>query len=38
MKMPNEVKVDNKFPIPEKMKAWVLGDPGKITLEEKLVI
>ncbi len=33
--MPNEVKVDNKFPIPEKMKAWVLGDPGKITLEEK---
>ena len=35
MKMPNEVKVDNKFPIPEKMKAWVLGDPGKITLEEK---
>lgn len=22
------------YEIPEKMKAWVLGDPGELTLEE----
>ena len=25
------------YEIPEKMKAWVLGDPGELTLEEKPV-
>ena len=25
------------YEIPEKMKAWVLGNPGELTLEEKPV-
>ena len=35
MPMPSNVKVSENYPIPEKMKAWVLGDPGKISLKEK---
>lgn len=27
-----------KYQIPEKMKAWVLGEPGELTLEEKPVL
>ena len=37
MPMPSNVKVSENYPIPEKMKAWVLGDPGKISLEEKAI-
>ncbi len=35
MTMPNTVTVDPKFPIPDKMKAWVLGGPGELSLGEK---
>jgi L-iditol 2-dehydrogenase len=35
--MPDNVKTSSDFPIPENMKAWVLGDPGELTLEEKPV-
>jgi L-iditol 2-dehydrogenase len=31
------VKTSQDFPIPEKMKAWVLGDPGELILTEKPV-
>jgi L-iditol 2-dehydrogenase len=31
------VRTDTRFPIPERMKAWVLGDPGQLTLTEKPV-
>jgi L-iditol 2-dehydrogenase len=31
------VKTDAAFPIPDKMKAWVLGDPGQLTLVDKTV-
>ncbi|MDE1161229.1 MAG: zinc-binding dehydrogenase [Acidobacteriaceae bacterium] len=31
------VKTDSNFPIPETMKAWVLGDPGQLTLVDKPV-
>ena len=37
MGMPENVKTDADFPIPETMKAWVLGDPGQLTLEDKPV-
>ncbi len=37
MAMPETVKTDRDYPIPEAMKAWVLGDPGEITLEDKPV-
>jgi threonine dehydrogenase-like Zn-dependent dehydrogenase len=29
------VKTDPKFPIPDVMKAWVIGDPGQLTLKDK---
>ncbi len=29
------VKTSSDYPIPEKMKAWVLGGPGELTLEDK---
>ena len=35
MAMPDNVKTSADFPIPETMKAWVLGDPGQLTLEKK---
>ena len=35
MTMPNNVTVSSDYPIPEKMKAWVLGNPGELTLEDK---
>ncbi len=31
------VKTSPEFPIPEHMKAWVLGDPGELTLKQKPV-
>ena len=31
------VKTHPDFPVPETMKAWVLGDPGELTLVEKTV-
>lgn len=35
MAMPQDVKTHPDFPVPEKMKAWVLGDPGELTLVDK---
>ena len=37
MPMPASVKTSSDYPVPETMKAWVLGDPGELTLEEKPV-
>lgn len=37
MTMPANVKTSPDYPVPETMKAWVLGDPGQLTLEEKPV-
>ncbi|MEY8827922.1 zinc-binding dehydrogenase [Sedimentitalea sp. XS_ASV28] len=37
MAMPDNVTTDKGFPIPETMKAWVLGDPGELTLANKPV-
>jgi len=37
MPMHENVKTSPDFPIPETMKAWVLGDPGQLTLQEKPV-
>lgn len=37
MAMPSNVKTSPNFPIPETMKAWVLGSPGEITLKDKPV-
>ena len=37
MGMPGNVKTDADYPIPETMKAWVLGDPDQLTLEDKPV-
>ena len=37
MAMPESVKTSPDYPIPENMKAWVLGDPGELTLSEKPV-
>jgi 2-desacetyl-2-hydroxyethyl bacteriochlorophyllide A dehydrogenase len=34
---PPNVKTDTNFPIPDKMKAWVLGEPGQLILKEKPV-
>ncbi len=37
MTLPDTVTVSADYPVPGKMKAWVLGDPGEITLSEKPV-
>jgi threonine dehydrogenase-like Zn-dependent dehydrogenase len=37
MYAPAGVKTDRNWPIPDKMKAWVLGDPGELKLTEKPV-
>src|SRR5215218_2135035 len=37
MAMPENVRTDANYPIPETMKAWVLGDPGQLTLVDKAV-
>jgi L-iditol 2-dehydrogenase len=33
----NDVKMDPAFPVPDTMKAWVLGDPDELSLVEKPV-
>jgi threonine dehydrogenase-like Zn-dependent dehydrogenase len=37
MYAPAGVKTSADFPIPETMKAWVLGDPGQLSLVDKPV-
>ncbi|HET7849925.1 MAG TPA: zinc-binding dehydrogenase, partial [Pseudolabrys sp.] len=37
MYAPAGVKISKDFPVPEKQKAWVLGDPGEIKLIKKAV-
>jgi threonine dehydrogenase-like Zn-dependent dehydrogenase len=37
MYAPPAVKTSPEFPIPDRMKAWVLGDPGELTLTDKPV-
>ena len=37
MPMPDNVKTSTEYPIPDTMKAWVLGDPGELTFEDKPV-
>src|SRR5262249_54489464 len=37
MDAPAGVKTSPDFPIPDKMKAWVLGDPGQLSLKQKPV-
>lgn len=37
MPQPENVKVDPAFPVPDTMKAWVLGDPGELSLVDKAV-
>jgi L-iditol 2-dehydrogenase len=37
MDAPPGVKTSPDFPIPETMKAWVLGDPGQLSLKDKTV-
>lgn len=37
MPQPADVKTSSKYAIPDTMKAWVLGDPGQLSLVEKPV-
>src|SRR5262249_26751531 len=37
MYAPEGVKTDASYPVPDKMKAWVLGDPGELKLIQKTV-
>jgi L-iditol 2-dehydrogenase len=37
MAMPENVRTSPDYPVPESQKAWVLGDPGELTLTEKPV-
>jgi L-iditol 2-dehydrogenase len=38
MYAPAGVKTNhNEFPIPEQQRAWVLGDPGQLSMVEKAV-
>ncbi|MDZ5698305.1 zinc-dependent alcohol dehydrogenase [Chelativorans sp. M5D2P16] len=37
MAMPQDVKTHPDFPVPETMKAWVLGEPGELDLVDKPV-
>src|ERR1700760_1697162 len=37
MEMQNSVKTDPRYTVPETMKAWVLGNPGELTLIDKPV-
>jgi threonine dehydrogenase-like Zn-dependent dehydrogenase len=37
MYAPAGVKTNADFPIPDQMKAWVLGDPGQLSLKQKPV-
>jgi L-iditol 2-dehydrogenase len=37
MPQPADVRVHPDFPVPDTMKAWVLGDPGQLSLVDKPV-
>src|ERR1051325_3514620 len=37
MYAPAKVKISKDFPIPDRMKAWVLGNPGELSMVEKPV-
>ncbi len=37
MYAPPGVKTSKDFPIPDEQKAWVLGDPGRLTLTKKAI-
>lgn len=37
MPMPQGVKTNPDYPVPEMMKAWVLGDPGQLSFQDKPV-
>ena len=37
MYAPAGVKTNKDFPVPDSMKAWVLGDPGELKLIDKAV-
>jgi len=37
MYAPSHVKTSTDFPVPDAMKAWVLGDPGELKLTQKPV-
>ena len=37
MYAPKNVKISPDMPIPERMRAWVLGDPNELKQFEKLV-
>src|SRR5262249_47659370 len=37
MYAPAHVKISKDFPIPDSMKAWVLGNPGELALTQKPV-
>ncbi len=37
MYAPAGVKISKDFPVPDTMKAWVLGDPGELKLIDKAV-
>ena len=37
MYAPAGVKTNKEYPVPDTMKAWVLGDPGELALDEKPV-
>ena len=37
MYAPPGVKTNPEFPVPDRMKAWVLGDPGQLKLSDKAV-
>ncbi len=37
MPLPDNVKTASSYPVPDSMKAWVLGNPGELTLEDKMV-
>lgn len=37
MPMPGNVRTSSDYPIPETMKAWILGNPGELKFEDKPV-
>jgi L-iditol 2-dehydrogenase len=37
MPLPGNVKTDPEYPVPDTMKAWVLGDPDELSLVDKPV-
>src|ERR1700758_3146176 len=37
MYAPAGVKTEKNYPVPDTMKAWVLGDPGQLVLKDKPV-